>query len=81
MNLERLMQEKRQEIFQIAARQGVRNIRVFGSAARGEAGEGRAWQDGAKVILRALPEQLSGKRKTPFFGGSQSCPHQRLLWR
>ncbi len=34
MNLERLLQEERQEIFQIAARHGVRDIRVFGSVAR-----------------------------------------------
>ena len=30
------LNEKRQEILQIAARRGARNIRVFGSTARGE---------------------------------------------
>ncbi|TAK35501.1 MAG: DNA polymerase subunit beta [Chloroflexota bacterium] len=31
---------RRQEILQIAARHGARNVRVFGSVARGEAGPG-----------------------------------------
>jgi predicted nucleotidyltransferase len=31
-----LLQEKRQEVLQIAERYGVRNIRVFGSTVRGE---------------------------------------------
>lgn len=34
-----LLQEKREEILRIAAEHGVRNVRVFGSAARGEAEE------------------------------------------
>ncbi|MFO1431220.1 MAG: nucleotidyltransferase family protein [Candidatus Competibacteraceae bacterium] len=33
-----LLQQKRDDILQIAARHGTHNIRVFGSAARGEAG-------------------------------------------
>lgn len=40
MNLERLLKEKREEILRIAAKHGARNVRVFGSVARGEAGEG-----------------------------------------
>jgi len=59
MNLERLLQEKRQEIFQIAARHGVRNIRVFGSAARGEAGEG----SDVELLIEAGPQ------RTPWFPG------------
>ena len=35
-----LLEEKRDEILQIAARHGASNVRVFGSAARGEADEG-----------------------------------------
>jgi len=33
-----LLKSKRQEILAIAARHGARNVRVFGSVARGEAG-------------------------------------------
>jgi uncharacterized protein len=35
-----LLEEKRDEILQIAARHGASNVRVFGSVARGEADEG-----------------------------------------
>jgi uncharacterized protein len=37
MNANQLLQSKRQEIIQIAARHGAYNVRVFGSVARGEA--------------------------------------------
>jgi predicted nucleotidyltransferase len=37
MNANQLLQSKRQEIMQIAARHGAYNVRVFGSVARGEA--------------------------------------------
>lgn len=37
MGVEKLLKEKREAIFQIAAKHGARNIRVFGSVARGEA--------------------------------------------
>jgi predicted nucleotidyltransferase len=37
MNANQLLQSKRQEIIQIAARHGAYNLRVFGSVARGEA--------------------------------------------
>ena len=38
MHLDMLLTEKREEILRIAAQHGVRDIRVFGSVARGEAG-------------------------------------------
>ena len=38
MNIDELLQEKREEILRIAARRGAYNVRVFGSVARGEAG-------------------------------------------
>jgi len=38
MDIEELVRAKREEILQIAARRGARNVRVFGSVARGEAG-------------------------------------------
>lgn len=34
------LRSRREEILEIAARHGARNIRVFGSVVRGEAGEG-----------------------------------------
>ena len=36
MNIEQLLKDKRSEILQIAARHGARNLRVFGSVARGD---------------------------------------------
>lgn len=38
MDIEQLIREKGDEIRRIAARHGARNVRVFGSVARGEAG-------------------------------------------
>jgi predicted nucleotidyltransferase len=38
VGLDELLQEKRDQILQIAARHGASNVRIFGSAARGEAG-------------------------------------------
>ena len=38
MELAELIQQKREDILQIAARHGASNVRVFGSVARGEAG-------------------------------------------
>ncbi len=37
MSLNELLQEKREEILRIASKRGAKNIRVFGSVARGEA--------------------------------------------
>ncbi|MDJ0728609.1 MAG: nucleotidyltransferase family protein [Crocosphaera sp.] len=36
MKLQQLLQEKRQEIIEIAAKHGAYNLRIFGSVARGE---------------------------------------------
>jgi uncharacterized protein with HEPN domain/predicted nucleotidyltransferase len=38
MNISELLQEKREEILALAEKHGARNVRIFGSAARGEAG-------------------------------------------
>ena len=38
MGIDKLLQEKREDILRIAAKHGANNVRVFGSAARGEAG-------------------------------------------
>ncbi len=39
MGVDEILKEKREAILRAAARHGAREIRVFGSAARGEAGE------------------------------------------
>jgi uncharacterized protein len=39
MGISELLKEKRETILRIAAKHGARNVRVFGSAARGEADE------------------------------------------
>jgi predicted nucleotidyltransferase len=39
MNLSQLIQHKRYQILEIARRHGARNVRLFGSVARGEATE------------------------------------------
>jgi len=39
MAIDDVLREKREEILRIAARHGARNVRVFGSVARGEADE------------------------------------------
>ena len=37
MDIEELLKEKQKEILQLAAQHGAKNVRVFGSVARGEA--------------------------------------------
>ena len=39
MNVEQLLRQKREEILRLATQYGARNVRVFGSTARGEADE------------------------------------------
>jgi uncharacterized protein len=38
MNIDDLLREKREDILRITSRHGARNVRIFGSAARGQAG-------------------------------------------
>ncbi len=38
MRIDKVLKEKRDEVLQIAASYGARNVRIFGSLARGEAG-------------------------------------------
>jgi len=40
MFTERMLREKREDILRIADQHGARNVRLFGSAARGEASDG-----------------------------------------
>jgi predicted nucleotidyltransferase len=38
MTIERVLEEKREAVLALAARRGARNVRIFGSVARGESG-------------------------------------------
>ena len=60
MSLHALLQEKREDIMRIAAKHGAHNVRVFGSAARGEAGEASD--------LDLLVDV--GPNRSPFFPGA-----------
>jgi hypothetical protein len=40
MGIEELLRTKREDILHIAAKHGARNVRIFGSVVRGEAGPG-----------------------------------------
>jgi len=40
MAIEGLLKQKREDILRVAAQHGARNVRIFGSAARGDAGPG-----------------------------------------
>jgi predicted nucleotidyltransferase len=72
MDINALLQKKREEILCIAAKRGARNVRVFGSVARGEAGPesdidflvelepGRSLLDHAALLLDL--EQLLGRK-------------------
>jgi predicted nucleotidyltransferase len=55
MKIDQMLREKRDEIHRIAAKHGARNVRVFGSAARGEAGEG----SDIDILVDAGPETSS----------------------
>jgi predicted nucleotidyltransferase len=55
MTIEQLLRGKRDEIQRIAARHGARNIRVFGSVARGEARPG----SDLDLLVEAGPETSS----------------------
>src|SRR6266852_3562829 len=59
VTLETLRAERRAEILRLAARRGARNVRVFGSVARGEANENSdldllvAWEPGRSLLDHA----------------------------
>ena len=72
LSIKDLLLSKREEILRIAARHGARNIRIFGSVARGEAGEnsdidllveleqGRSLLDQAGLMVEL--EELLGRK-------------------
>ncbi len=90
MGIEELLQEKREEILQIAARHGARNVRVFGSVARGEADErsdidflvemerGRSLFDHV-ALIRDLEHALTMRVDVATVGGLKERIRDRVL--
>lgn len=69
MDLNNLLKSRREEIISIAAKHGARNVRVFGSTARGEAGE--------KSDVDLLVDV--GPARTLFFPGGLLADLKELL--
>ena len=69
MDLNILLKSRREEIISIAAKHGTRNVRVFGSTARGEARE--------KSDVDLLVDV--GPARTPFFPGGLLADLKELL--
>lgn len=90
MNLKDLLEKKREEILRTAAKHGARNVRVFGSVARGEADEesdldllvemepGRSLLDRAALWL-ALQEVLGRKVDVVSDRGIKPRIRERVL--
>lgn len=70
MNVEDV-RAKREEILRIASRHGARNLRIFGSVARGEAGS----ESDIDLLVERSPT------RTPFFPGGLLQDLQDLLGR
>ena len=71
MGINEILREKREESLRIAARHGVRAIRVFGSVARGEAGPG----SDVDFLIEVGPTH------SPFFPGGLVADLEALLGR
>jgi uncharacterized protein len=69
MDIYKLVQAKREEIFHIASRHGVHKISLFGSVARGEAGA----SSDIDFLIEAGPE------RTPWFPGGLIADLEDLL--
>jgi uncharacterized protein len=69
MGIAETLKNKREEILRIAARHGARNVRVFGSVVRGEAGE-----DSDVDFLVDV-----GSDHSPFFPGGLLADLEDLL--
>lgn len=90
MSLDRLLKEKRAGILRICAKHGARNVRVFGSVARGEADEtsdldlivtfepGRSLLDHAALILE-LEERLGCRVDVVSERGIKPRIRERIL--
>lgn len=71
MGIDELLEDKRDEILRIAARHGARNVRVFGSVARGEAEE----DSDIDLLVEVGPDH------TPYFPGGLLVDLEDLLER
>jgi uncharacterized protein len=71
MEIEQLLKEKREEILQIAQRHGAKNIRLFGSVVRGEAGE----SSDIDILVEV------GENPSPWFPGGLIADLEELLGR
>ena len=69
MSIDELLKEKREEILRTASKHGARNVRVFGSVARGEA---RPDSD-VDLLVEVGPD------RTPFFPGGLIADLEELL--
>jgi len=90
MKVTEILKEKREEIFRIASKHGAYNVRVFGSVARGEAGEesdidllvgmepGRSLLDHAALLLD-LQELLGCKVDVVSDRGLKARIRKRVL--
>ncbi len=71
MEIEQLLKEKREEILQIAHAHGAKNIRLFGSVVRGEAGE----SSDIDILVEV------GENPSPWFPGGLVADLEELLGR
>ena len=71
MEIEQLLKEKREEVLQIAHRHGAKNIRLFGSVARGEAGQ----SSDIDILVEV------GENPSPWFPGGLIADLEELLGR
>lgn len=71
MEIEQLLKEKREEILKIALRHGAKNIRLFGSVARDEAGE----SSDIDILVEV------GENPSPWFPGGLIADLEELLGR
>jgi predicted nucleotidyltransferase len=82
VTLETLPAEKREEILRLAGRRGAHNLRVFGSAARGEANENGdldllvTWEPGRSLLDHAgLVQDLQELMGVPVHVGTEQSLH------
>jgi len=71
MGIDEPLKAKREQILQIAAKHGARNVRVFGSVAHGEAGP----QSDVDLLVDVGPDP------SPFFPGGLLADLEELLGR
>jgi len=69
MDIAELLEAKKEEILRIASKHGARNVRVFGSVARGEAGP----ESDVDLLVEV------GPGRTPFFPGGLIADLEDLL--